>query len=110
EVVETGVELAEEPVGIHPGTLRDAVVEVDHAAAEAPLVQELELQAKTAGQRLRAAADDDRRDEQVELVDEAGRERLGGEPGAAHGEVMRRLRFQLPDRVGVEVSLEPRPR
>ena len=48
-------------------------------------------------------------EEQVALADKAGPERLGGELGTADGQVTSRRRFQLPDRIDVEVSLDLRP-
>jgi hypothetical protein len=46
-------------------------VEVDHAVAEAVLVQELQPQADVVGEGPVAPADHDWREEQVELVDQA---------------------------------------
>src|SRR5450756_2025467 len=66
---------------------RGAVVEVNHAAAEAAYVQQLKLHVGVAGQGLLAASDHDGRDEQVALVDQPGLERLGGEVGTAHAHV-----------------------
>jgi len=54
---------------------------MDHAVAEPALVHQLELHADAVGERSRAAAHHDGADEQVALVDQTGRERLGGEPG-----------------------------
>ena len=56
-----------------------------------------------------ATADHDGRNEEVALVDESGPERVGGELWASDPEVTLRCRLQLPDRLGVEVSLDPRP-
>src|SRR6266540_6727923 len=87
-----------------------AVVEVNHAVAETALVQQLELQARTPGEELFAASHHDGREEQVALVDQPRLDRLGGEVGTAHGDVTSRSGFQLPDRFGVEVALDPRSR
>ena len=63
---------------------RDAVVEVDHAAVETSLLQQIDLEAQVVGQGLRAAAHHDGHDEQVQLVHQAGRERLSGESRTAN--------------------------
>jgi hypothetical protein len=44
----------------------------------------------------------------VPLVDQPGVDRLSREVGPAHQDVSSRCRFQLSDRFGVEVSLDPR--
>ena len=54
-----------------------AVAEVDHAVAEAAFVQQLEPQVQIVGQGPLAASHDDRRDEQVALVDQSGRRTPG---------------------------------
>jgi hypothetical protein len=82
---------------------------VNHAVAETAFVQQFELQADMVGERRVAASDHDGHHEQLELVDQSGLGRLGGEVGTAHGEVTFRLRFQLADRFRVEVPLDPRP-
>ena len=63
------------------GSSGDRVVEVHDAVAEAALAQELEADAEAVGQGGVAAADDDGREEEVALVDEAGAERVRGELG-----------------------------
>src|SRR5262249_14707318 len=72
-----------------------AVVEVDHAVAEAALVQQLQRQADIGGEGRCAASHQDGRDEQVVVVHEPGPDRLGGELRAAHGEVTVRQRLHL---------------
>ena len=62
-------------------------MEVDDAAAEAALVQQLELGADAVGQGALAAADEDRDEEQLALVDQARGDRLAGELGAADRDV-----------------------
>jgi hypothetical protein len=42
----------------------------------------------------------------VELVDESGLDRLGGEIGTADGDVVFRRCFQRADRFGVELGLD----
>ena len=59
------------------------MVQVDRAVREPALVHQVELESDAAGERPGATADQDRRDEQVELVDQTGRERRSREPGAA---------------------------
>src|SRR5206468_4004134 len=85
-----------------------AVVEVNDAVAEAALAKQLEVQADTVGEGLLAASHHDRREEQLELVDQTSLERLGGELRTTHADVTGRSLFQLPDRVGLEGSLDPR--
>ncbi len=51
----------------------------------------------------------DGRDDQVVLVDQSGLDRLGGQAGAAHAYVAPGGRLHLPNRLGVEVPLDPRP-
>src|SRR5262245_17356549 len=78
------------PTRIAGGSPRGAVAEIDHSVAEAAFVEEFELQARVVGKGLFAASHDDRREEQVALVDQAGPERVGGELRTAHGDVPRR--------------------
>ena len=49
-----------------------AVVEVNHPVAEAPFVEQLEIEARTNGECPRAAADHDGREEEADLVDQPG--------------------------------------
>ena len=65
----------------------DAVVQVDHAVVEPVLVDQLEIQPYVVRQRRRAAAHDHREEEQVQLVDQPGLERLARELGAADAEI-----------------------
>src|SRR4051794_24616558 len=83
---------------------------MDHAAAEAALVAELEVYANAIRQRPVAAAHEDGVDEQVELVDEALPDRYAGELRAADADVALGIRLQLSDRLGVELPLESRLR
>src|SRR4051794_5903884 len=96
------------PARVAVASRPDAVVEVNHAVAEAALVEELELQADMVGEGLFAASHHDGREEQVALVDQPGLDRLGGEVGTAHGDVTSRCRFQLANRFRIEASLDPR--
>jgi len=84
-----------------PRSRPDAVAEVNHAAPETALVHQVEPHADVVGEGPFAASYHDRRYEQVALVDQSGRERLGGEAGAAYGEVTFRFYLHLPDGFGV---------
>src|SRR4051812_21153074 len=73
------------------------------------LVEQLEVRGDAGGERRVAAADNDGREEQVELVDQAGLDRLGGELWTADAEVAVRRRLYPPHRLRIEVALDPRP-
>src|SRR4051794_8083449 len=92
----------DQPASAGPGnrspSLPGAVVDVNGAVTESPLVRQAEVDAAL-GQRTLANADDDRHEEQVQVVDQPGRERLGSESRAADGDVTCRARLQLPDRL-----------
>src|SRR6266487_6738517 len=64
-----------------PRSAHDAVVKVDDPVAEPALVLQVEPQPDVAGQRLLAAPYQHRADDQVDLVDQARPDRLGGEDG-----------------------------
>jgi hypothetical protein len=66
------------------------------------LVEEVEVGADTARERRLAATEQQWPDEQVALVDESRRERVGGELGAADRQVTGSCRLQGGDRAGVE--------
>ena len=55
------------------------IAKVDHSISKTALVQEIQLDAYVAGQDPLAAADHDRHDEQLNLVDEPGPDRVCGE-------------------------------
>ena len=59
----------------------DAVVEVDDDAVEPALIEQLQPQTNVIGKSLRAASDDDRDDEQVDLIDQPVLERGAARPG-----------------------------
>ena len=86
-----------------------SVAKVNKAVVEAPLVEQLEVHADAVREVPVAAADDDRREEEVALVDQPGREAPAPRGWARRPEVARGRRLQLPDRLGVEVALDPRP-
>jgi hypothetical protein len=67
------------------GPPQHPIPELDDAVAEPVLVDELEVGARIARQCGVAAAEDDRPDEQLEIVDQAGHERLCREVRTTHG-------------------------
>src|SRR4051794_33702154 len=79
-----------------------AVVQVDHAVAESPLARELERPPQAVAERGLAAADHDRRDEQMALVDKSGGDRVRGQLRPADRQVGARRRFQRPHGLGLE--------
>src|SRR3954468_13735790 len=94
------------PPALLTKTARESVVQVDHPAREAALVSKLELDPGIARKSGRTAAHHDRVDEQVVFVDQAGPDRLPGEPRPADADVGLGLGLQPPDRIGVELPLE----
>src|SRR5438067_12656581 len=70
-----------------PSVLRGPVMQVNRALGEAVFVHELELDLGRLAERPCAAAHYHRHQDEVELVDQTGVERLGGELGAAHAEI-----------------------
>src|SRR3954467_1222743 len=72
--------------------------------------QQFELHEDIVWKGFLASSHHDGCDEQVALVDQPGPERLGGEVGTAHADVTLRRCLHLPDRIGVEGSLDPGPR
>ena len=85
----------------------DAVMEMDHAVGESSLVQQLEPQADIVGQGWDCRLPRRRGEEQMTLVNQPELECLGSERGTAHGDVASRSRFQLLDRLGFELALDP---
>jgi hypothetical protein len=69
------------PVAVALRLTHEGVVKMDHAVCEAAFVEPLERQAHALRKEAFAAADRDRRDEQVALVDQACVDRLRGEIG-----------------------------
>jgi hypothetical protein len=86
-----------------------AVVEVNHAAAEASFNQQIEPRQNVVRQGLLAASHQDGRDKQVVFVHQPSLYRMGGEAGSSHRDVTSCQQFCAPDRFRVEVSLDPRP-
>ena len=91
-------------------------MEVHYAAAESPLVEQLELEAHAVGKSWRTASDHHRREEQVVLVDQTGPDRLSSEAGTADAQVTSCGRFIRPTASGSRLrssrvrALETEPR
>src|SRR6266702_2756015 len=86
-----------------------SVAQVEGAAPEPAFAQQVQLYPDVVGEGPRATTHQDGHQEQVPLVDQPGPDRLPGEVGTPHREVPSRSRLHLPDRLGVEVPLDPRP-
>src|SRR5438270_13010959 len=84
----------------------DTVVQVNHAAPEAALVQELELGMGVGRQCTLAGTHENRPEEEMALIHQALRERLAGELGPADRDVGRRALLQPPDRIRIELPLD----
>src|SRR5690606_6695442 len=82
--------------------------QVHHAVAEAPLVQQLEVQPDAGGNGGGAAPDDRQHEEEAALVYEAIAEGEDGELGAADAEVTVRARLHLAHGVGGKLALDAR--
>jgi hypothetical protein len=82
-------------------------VGVVRPAVEGALLDQLEIEAHAVGEEPLAAADHARRDEEVVLVHQAGRDRLRGEVRAVDGEIVIGLGLELAHRVRVEGPLDP---
>src|SRR5215470_6200016 len=88
-----------------------SIVKVDDAAPfETSFIDELERQSQAVRERRLATADDDRRNEEVDLVDEARPESVRRELMATDHQVTCRSRLHLANAAGVERLLESRPR
>ena len=68
------------------------IAKIDHSISKTALVQEIQPYAYVAGQDPLAAAKHSRHDEQMILVDEPGPDRMGGEGGTTHRNIMRQLK------------------
>jgi hypothetical protein len=62
-------------------------MEVDDTAPKAAFVHEFERQPYSVGKRARTGSDEKRNDEQVQLVDETGCERMRGERRTADRDI-----------------------
>ena len=82
---------------------------MNDAVFEAALIEQFELRADVVRQGAFAATDHDRAQEDMALVNQPGADRLAGELAAADCDVGRRGQLQLPDRVRLELALDPRP-
>src|SRR5436309_16001915 len=86
-----------------------AVLEVNRAVTETAFVQKLEVHADAAvGEGTLAASHGDGHEEQLVFVDQPSLDGVSGKLGTAHGQVTGRRSLQLPDRVRIEVPLDPR--
>src|SRR3954470_9841803 len=86
-----------------------AVVEVNDAVGKPALVEQFELQADIIGEGSLPSPDQHCSEEEVELVDQPGPDRLPGELGTPDTDVPVRRRLQLADRIDVEVVFDARP-
>ena len=84
-------------------------MQVDGAAAEAPFLQQLKVEAAASIRRPLPAANQDRHQEQLVRIDQPSGKRLSRKLGTPHGEISGRRRLQLTDRCGIELSLNARP-
>src|SRR5450432_14739 len=80
------------------------------ASVEASLIDELEPEPHAIRERPLAAADDDGRDEEFDLVDQAGPEGVRREFVTTDHEILRRSQLHVANAVGVERRLESRHR
>jgi hypothetical protein len=78
------------------------------ASVEASLIDELEPEPHAIRERPLAAADDDGRDEEFDLVDQAGPEGVRREFVTTDHEILRRSQLHVANGVGVERRLESR--
>ena len=69
------------------GSSPPPVAQVDDPVAEAPLVEQAQFQPDASGQSRLATADDDREQEQVDLVHQPGGERVLGQARPTDAEV-----------------------
>src|ERR1700729_2968832 len=76
----------------------DPVLEVDDSALEAVHAEQLEVGTESGGKRRRATPEHDGYDEQVQLVDQPGRQGLTGELRAPDGQVMSGCLLHVPHR------------
>jgi hypothetical protein len=93
-----------------PPSLPKVVADVDDAAAEPVLVDELKIGARVGRQCRVAPTEDDRPDEQGQLVDQPGDESLYCEVRTTHQEIPAGGGLQIVYRAGVEAAFEPRVR
>ena len=65
------------------------IAKIDHSISKTAFVQEIQLYAYVAGQNLLAAANHNGHDEQMNLVDEPGPDRVCGEGRTTHQNIVR---------------------
>src|SRR3954468_19313836 len=86
-----------------------AIVEEDDTAVEATLGDQAQLNSNLLGQCRLAAADEDRRQEQLAPVDEPSPERLGSQLRPADGDGPSQTVLHGQDRARIEVALDAGP-
>ena len=84
-----------------------AVMEMNDAVFEAALIEQFESRADVVRQGALAPTNHDRVQEEMTLVDQTGGDRLAGEIAAPNRDVGAQGELQLPDRVRVELALDP---
>ena len=85
------------------------VAKKDRPALKPALVEQIEPRVDVVRQRSLATADENRHEQQVQLVDQARDDRLTGELGAADADVRPRALLHPLDRVGVKFAFDARP-
>src|SRR5688572_12817363 len=88
----------------------DGVPQDDHAVAEPALLDQLQVQPHTVRKEPLSATHDHGADDHLELVDKTGPYRLRGEFRTVNRDVVLGASLEPPDRVGIELPLDPRPR
>ena len=86
----------------------DCVPQNDYPITEALLLDQLEIQAHTIGEKPLSAANDRWADNHLELVDKTRAYRLHGEFWTVHRDVVLSVGLEPPDRRD-EFALDPRP-
>src|SRR5262245_21664401 len=89
-------------------SVRHPIAQEDHPAVEPALVEQLEPRVDVVRQRSLATADENRHEQQLQLVDQARSDRLTAEIGTADGDVRNRALLHPLDRLGVELALDTR--
>src|SRR5579862_5940968 len=85
----------------------DGVPEDDDPIAEAALFEQLEIQAHAVREEPLATTDHYGADDHLELIDQTGSYRLRGEVRTIDRQVAAGAGLEPPDRVGVELPLDP---
>src|ERR1700744_2103003 len=87
----------------------DAVPQGDNAAVEPALIEQHQITPHAVGKESLSTAGDRWTDDHLELVDKVGPYRLSGEFRTVDGNVALGVRFETPDRIGIELSFNARP-